>query len=151
MAVAIRLSRQGSKKRPFYRVVAADKRSPRDGRFIELLGIYDPRAKVIRIDQERYEHWVSHGAQPSPTVASLAKKAAKAEGGYVVGAPKKSAKVEEAAKKAAKAAEAAKKAEEAAAKKAGERRTRGSPRRRRCRWQGRGTGLSESWQLISVS
>lgn len=74
MAVAIRLSRQGSKKRPFYRVVAAEKASPRDGRFIEQIGIYDPRAKVIRIDQERYAHWLKCGAKPTDTVASLARK-----------------------------------------------------------------------------
>jgi len=74
MAVAIRLARHGSKKRPFYRVVAAQTSSPRDGRFIELLGVYDPRAKLVRIDRERYAHWVSCGAKPSPTVASLARK-----------------------------------------------------------------------------
>lgn len=90
MAVAIRLSRQGSKKRPFYRVVAADKRSPRDGRFIELLGIYDPRTKLLRIDQERYKHWVGCGAQPSPTVASLAKRAAKADDAGTAAAAKAS-------------------------------------------------------------
>lgn len=77
MAVAIRLARHGSKKRPFYRVVAAEKRSPRDGRFIELLGVYDPRAKLVRIDQERYKHWIDNGARPSATVASLARKIAR--------------------------------------------------------------------------
>ena len=77
MAVAIRLARHGSKKNPFYRVVAADKSAPRDGRFIELLGTYDPQGKQIKIDLARYEHWVSHGAQPSDTVASLAKKQAR--------------------------------------------------------------------------
>ena len=77
MAVAIRLARHGSKKNPFYRVVAADKSAPRDGRFIELLGTYDPLAKQIKIDLARYEHWVSHGAKPSDTVASLAKKQAR--------------------------------------------------------------------------
>jgi small subunit ribosomal protein S16 len=79
MSVAIRLSRQGSKKRPFYRVVAAEKSAPRDGRFIEQIGVYDPRAKLVRIDRDRYTHWVQSGAQPSPTVVSLAKKAAEAE------------------------------------------------------------------------
>lgn len=79
MAVAIRLSRQGSKKRPFYRIVAAEKSSPRDGRFIEMLGVYDPRAEVLRIDQERYKHWLDTGAKPSPTVASLARKVARQE------------------------------------------------------------------------
>lgn len=79
MAVAIRLSRQGSKKRPFYKVVAAEKSAPRDGRFIEQIGIYDPRAKLVRIDRARYERWVQVGAKPTPTVASLAKKAIRAE------------------------------------------------------------------------
>jgi small subunit ribosomal protein S16 len=77
MAVAIRLSRQGSKKRPFYRIVAAEKSSPRDGRFIELLGVYDPRAKHLRLDLERYNRWVSQGAKPTDTVASLARKTAR--------------------------------------------------------------------------
>ncbi len=77
MAVAIRLSRQGSKKRPFYRIVAAEKSCPRDGRFKELLGVYDPRAKLLRIDHERYQHWISCGAKPTATVASLARKVAR--------------------------------------------------------------------------
>ena len=75
MSVAIRLARRGSKKKPFYRVVAADKRAPRDGKFIEQLGIYDPRAKIFEIDLEVYKRWVGNGAQPSPTVAQLVKKA----------------------------------------------------------------------------
>ena len=79
MAVAIRLSRQGSKKRPFYRIVATEKRSPRDGRFIELLGIYDPRTKVFEVDRTRYDRWLKVGATPSPTVASLVRKAARAD------------------------------------------------------------------------
>jgi len=74
MAVSIRLARQGAKKRPFYRIVAADKRAPRDGRFIEQLGYYDPRAKVINLDIARYDHWVSHGGLPSQTVRDLARK-----------------------------------------------------------------------------
>ena len=76
MALAIRLARQGSKKRPFYRVVTAEKSSPRDGRFIEILGIYDPRAKLVRLDLERYRHWISCGAKPSQTVSVLARKEA---------------------------------------------------------------------------
>lgn len=76
MALAIRLSRQGSKKRPFYRVVTAEKSSPRDGRFIEILGTYDPRAKKVRLDLERYRHWISQGAKPSQTVSVLARKEA---------------------------------------------------------------------------
>jgi small subunit ribosomal protein S16 len=78
MAVAIRLARHGSKKNPFYRVVAADKSAPRDGRFIEQLGTYDPRGKQVKLDLARYQHWVSHGATPSDTVAQLAKKQARA-------------------------------------------------------------------------
>jgi small subunit ribosomal protein S16 len=74
MAVAIRLARHGSKKRPFYRVVATEKSSPRDGRFIELLGTYDPRAKLVRLNQERYQYWLQHGAKASETVASLARR-----------------------------------------------------------------------------
>ena len=79
MALAIRLARHGSKKKPFYRVVTAEKSSPRDGRFIELLGVYDPRKKLIRIDRERYSYWLSCGAKPSSTVASLARKLARTE------------------------------------------------------------------------
>lgn len=79
MAVSLRLARQGSKKRPFYRIVAADRRSPRDGRFIEQLGYYDPRRKHFKIDRERYQRWVSSGAQPTETVSSLVKKQAKEE------------------------------------------------------------------------
>lgn len=73
MSVCIRLARQGSKKRPFYRIVAADRRSPRDGRFIEQLGFYDPRKPDFRLDLVRYKHWVDTGARPSDTVASLVK------------------------------------------------------------------------------
>lgn len=72
--VVLRMSRQGSKKRPFYRIVAADKRCPRDGRFIDLIGTYDPRTKAFSLDAERFEHWVKHGAQPSPTLASLVRR-----------------------------------------------------------------------------
>jgi small subunit ribosomal protein S16 len=73
MAVTIRLTRGGSKRVPFYRVVAADKRSPRDGRFIEQLGVYDPlrNPPEVRIDQERLSHWISKGALPSQTVGEL--------------------------------------------------------------------------------
>lgn len=73
MAVTIRLTRGGSKKVPFYRVVAADRRSPRDGRFIEQLGVYDPLRSPpeVRIDAERLSHWLSVGALPSQTVGEL--------------------------------------------------------------------------------
>jgi small subunit ribosomal protein S16 len=73
MSVCIRLARQGSKKKPFYRIVAADRRSPRDGRFIEQLGYYDPRKPEFRLDLERYQTLVKTGARPSDTVASLVK------------------------------------------------------------------------------
>lgn len=79
MAVSIRLARQGSKKRPFYRIVAAEKSFPRDGRFIEQLGFYDPRAKVFKIDRDRYKHWVEVGALASDTVHTLVRKYAKAD------------------------------------------------------------------------
>ena len=73
MAVTIRLTRAGSKKVPFYRVVAADRRSPRDGRFIEQLGVYDPLRDPVefRVDQERLDHWIKNGAVPSQTVGEL--------------------------------------------------------------------------------
>ncbi len=73
MSVTIRLTRAGSKKVPFYRVVAADSRSPRDGRFIEQLGVYDPLRDPVefRVDQPRLAHWLSVGALPSETVAQL--------------------------------------------------------------------------------
>ena len=71
--VRLRLTRRGAKKKPFYRVVAADSRSPRDGRFIEQLGYYDPMKDpfVLKLDLERIDHWISNGAQPSETVARL--------------------------------------------------------------------------------
>jgi len=73
MAVVIRLSRQGSKKRPFYRIVAADRREKRDGRFLELLGTYNPKASESKttVAPERLAYWLSKGAQPSETVAKL--------------------------------------------------------------------------------
>lgn len=76
MPVKIRLRRMGAKKKPFYRVVVADSRTPRDGRFIELLGYYDPRAepRVIKIDEERAIFWLKRGAQPTDTAAALLKK-----------------------------------------------------------------------------
>ena len=73
--VKIRLKRQGAKKAPYYRVVVADSRSPRDGRNIEELGTYDPMAKpaVINIDLERAKYWIGCGAQPTDTVRGLLK------------------------------------------------------------------------------
>jgi len=78
MAVHIRLSRAGTKKVPFYRIVVADQRAPRGGRFIERVGSYDPRRPELVLDQPRIQHWISKGAQPSHTVALLLKNAAKA-------------------------------------------------------------------------
>ena len=78
MAVALRMSRQGKKKSPFYRIVAADKRCARDGRFIELLGTYHPITKVLKLDSERYQKWISVGAQPSGTLAAVIRRTARA-------------------------------------------------------------------------
>ncbi len=77
MATRIRLRRMGAKKAPFYRVVVADSRYPRDGRFIEEIGYYDPTKNpaVININEERAKYWVGTGAQPSDTVKALLVKA----------------------------------------------------------------------------
>jgi small subunit ribosomal protein S16 len=74
MAVHIRLSRAGAKKAPIYRVVVADQRSPRGGRFIEKIGIYDPSAAGLVVDRERLSYWRGRGAQPSHTMDRLLKK-----------------------------------------------------------------------------
>ena len=75
--VVIRLSRKGSKKRPFYRVVAADQRCPRDGKFLEILGTFDPLKEKdnFKVDLEKAASWIKKGAQPSSTVAALLKNA----------------------------------------------------------------------------
>ena len=76
MAVKIRLRRMGQKKAPFYRIVVADSRSPRDGRFIEEIGYYDPTKEPseIRVDEEAAKKWLANGAQPTETVKTLFKK-----------------------------------------------------------------------------
>ena len=76
MSVKIRLARHGAKKRPFYRIVVADSRLPRDGRFIEQVGTYDPRSNPVRFEvkRERVERWLERGATPSDTVAQMLKK-----------------------------------------------------------------------------
>ena len=82
MAVKLRLARRGAKKSPFYHVVATDSRNPRDGRFNEEIGTYDPSftpAKVT-LKQDRVEHWLKMGAQPSATVAQLIKLAKRTAG-----------------------------------------------------------------------
>jgi ribosomal protein S16 len=80
MAVSIRLRREGALNRPYYKVVVADSRSPRDGKFLELVGTYDPKKtgqnSTLKLD--RIEHWLSRGAQPSDTVRSLIKQTRKA-------------------------------------------------------------------------
>src|SRR5436305_7531584 len=76
MAVSIRLRREGTTNRPYYKVVVADSRSPRDGKFIEIIGTYDPKKEGHNstLKMDRIEHWISKGAQPSDTVRSLIKK-----------------------------------------------------------------------------
>ena len=77
MAVKLRLKRMGSKQKPFYRIVAADSRSPRDGRFIETVGTYNPIVKEnnVTIDEEKAIKWLNNGAQPTDTVKSLLSRA----------------------------------------------------------------------------
>ncbi|MEM1350788.1 MAG: 30S ribosomal protein S16 [Pseudomonadota bacterium] len=120
MAMKIRLARGGSKKRPFYRIVAADSRMPRDGRFIEKLGTYNPllpkdSEERVKMDAERIQYWIGQGAQPTDRVARMLEAAGlkeKAErNNPQKGAPGKKAQ-ERAEEKAAKAAD---KAEAAAA------------------------------------
>ncbi len=78
MAVVLRMTRRGAKKKPFYRIVAADSRSPRDGKFLEMLGTYDPLKSEnnLKIDSEKVTSWIKKGAKPSETVAALLKKGA---------------------------------------------------------------------------
>ncbi|KMW60528.1 SSU ribosomal protein S16p [Candidatus Rhodobacter oscarellae] len=129
MAMKIRLARAGSKKRPFYRIVAADSRMPRDGRFIEKLGTYNPllpkdSEERVKMDIERVNYWISQGAQPTDRIARMLEAAGerpiaernnpkKAEPGQ-----KAKDLAEAKAEKAAAAAEAAKEATEAPAEEA---------------------------------
>ena len=80
MAVKIRLARAGAKKRPFYRIVAADARAPRDGRFLEKLGTYNPLTEegTLELKRDRVDYWLGVGAQPTATVKRLLRKDAKA-------------------------------------------------------------------------
>jgi small subunit ribosomal protein S16 len=89
MAVVIRMMRHGAKKRPFYRIVVADSRRQRDGRFVEILGYYDPMAKpfVVKMDEEKVKSWIGQGAQPSTQAASLFRRA-----GIIAARPSKSTK-----------------------------------------------------------
>lgn len=81
MAVSIRLRREGNLNKPYYKVVVADARSPRDGKFIELVGNYDPKkaGDNANVDLSRIDYWIENGAQPSDTVRSIIKKARKKE------------------------------------------------------------------------
>jgi small subunit ribosomal protein S16 len=74
MAVKMRLRRMGAKKAPTYRVIIADSRSPRDGRFIEEIGYFNPRTDEVKIDAEKAKTWIKNGAQPTDTVRALLKK-----------------------------------------------------------------------------
>jgi len=76
MAVRIRLTRKGTKKKPFYRIVAADSECPRDGRFLELLGTYDPMVEpaAVTLKEDRVKYWLGEGAKPSTTVLSIFKR-----------------------------------------------------------------------------
>ena len=82
MSVKIRLKRMGMKKMPFYRVVVADERAPRDGRFIEEIGYYNPMTEpaTIKIDAEKAQQWIKNGAQPTETARTLLKKSGIIEG-----------------------------------------------------------------------
>ena len=73
--VKIRLRRMGAKKTPFYRIVVADSRYPRDGRFIEEIGTYDPEPAVVNVNADRAQEWIKNGAQPTDTVRGILKKA----------------------------------------------------------------------------
>jgi small subunit ribosomal protein S16 len=99
MAVSIRLRREGALNRPYYKVVVADSRSPRDGKFIEIIGTYDPKktGHNSTLKMDRIEHWMSKGAQPSDTVRSLIKKNRKqAASAPAENSPEPAAPVEEA-------------------------------------------------------
>ena len=107
MSTSIRLSRGGSKKRPYYKIVVADSRSPRDGRFIERIGSYNPllakdNPERVKLDADRAKHWLSVGAQPSDRVARFLDKA-----GILPGATRIRGTGKRAAEIAAKKAEAA--------------------------------------------
>ena len=123
MALKIRLARAGSKKRPYYHIVVADVRSPRDGRFIEQLGAWNPMlpkdGERVKIDEERVKHWLSNGALPTDRVARFLAEAGlttrEARSNPTKGQPGKKAQERIAAAKAAEEAAAAKAAEAAAA------------------------------------
>lgn len=111
MSLKIRLSRAGSKKRPYYHIVVADSRSPRDGRFVEKVGAYNPmlpsdHADRIRLNEERIKHWLSHGVQTTDRVARFLGNAGLAPKPVFRDQPKKSAPKKKAQERAAAAAAA---------------------------------------------
>ena len=101
MAVVIRMMRAGARKRPFYRIVVADSRRQRDGRFVEILGYYDPMTKpfAVKMDEDKVKSWIGQGAQPSTQAASLFRRA-----GIIAARPSKPTKKEGATKAAVKRA-----------------------------------------------
>ena len=101
MAVVIRMMRAGARKRPFYRIVVADSRRQRDGRFVEILGYYDPMVKpfAVKMDEEKVKSWIGQGAQPSTQAASLFRRA-----GIIAARPSKTTKKAGATKAAVKRA-----------------------------------------------
>ena len=101
MAVVIRMMRAGARKRPFYRIVVADSRRQRDGRFVEILGYYDPMAKpfAVKMDEDKVKSWIGQGAQPSTQAASLFRRA-----GIIAARPSKPAKKAAASKAVVKRA-----------------------------------------------
>jgi small subunit ribosomal protein S16 len=101
MAVVIRMMRAGARKRPFYRIVVADSRRQRDGRFVEILGYYDPMAKpfAVKMDEDKVKSWIGQGAQPSTQAASLFRRA-----GIIAARPSKPTKKAGATKAAVKRA-----------------------------------------------
>lgn len=102
MAVKIRLRRTGKRNQACHRIVVADSHSPRDGRFIEIIGMYDPRHETESIDLERVDYWIPRGAQPSETVQAIIKRArAKAAAAPATAAPEAAAAPETAAPEAA--------------------------------------------------
>ena len=101
MAVVIRMMRAGARKRPFYRIVVADSRRQRDGRFVEILGYYDPMTKpfAVKMDEDKVKSWIGQGAQPSTQAASLFRRV-----GIIAARPSKPAKKADATKAAVKRA-----------------------------------------------
>lgn len=125
MAVAIRLSRGGAKKRPYYRIVVSDSRAPRDGKYLEQIGTYNPllakdNPERVKLDEDRARHWLSVGAQPSDRVhrffdaAGILERAARNNPNKAEPGEKAKERAEEKAEKVKEAEEAAKAAEEAA-------------------------------------